>query len=131
MKKTFLITSLLIASLAMASQTAKIADVVKAPAKFDNKVLKVTGSVKMFKAKVSKGGDPYITFDLTDGKNKIAVFAHGATAKPLKDGDKVEVEGTFATLKVLYKGTPREISFKNELDCSGKKGAKPNLKLVK
>ena len=98
----------------------------KTPDKFDNKVIKVRGIVKKFTAKTSKAGSDYITFQLTSGSSWIAIYSHGKLDKPLKDGDKVEVEGKFTKLKKVG-----AMTFKNELDCSGKKGENPKISVVK
>jgi cytochrome c-type biogenesis protein CcmE len=131
MKKIIAISTLALASLALAAVTLTPSDVLKSTAKFDKKVIKVSGVVKKFQAKTSKSGSEYFMLDLTSGKDKISVFGHGKPEKPLKDGDKIEVEGKFEKEKVLYKGQPHERIFKNELDCSGKKGEKPHLKVIK
>jgi hypothetical protein len=76
--------------------------------------------------KTSKAGNDYILFDLTSGADKISVYSHGKLDKDLVDGEKVEVEGKFTKLKTVGKA-----SFKNEIDCSGKKGGKPNILVLK
>ncbi len=126
MSKTLLVAFLSISSLALAAGGLTPADIVKAPEKYDGKVVKVRGIVKNFKAKTSKSGNDYLVFELTAGSDKVAVYSHGKLVKALKDGDKVEVEGKFSKLKTVGKAT-----FKNEIDCSGKKGEKPNISAVK
>lgn len=126
MKRIILLGSVAFAALAMAAGTVTPSDIVKSPDKFDKMVVTATGTVKKFNPRTSKAGNPYFTFDLTSGKDKVSVFGHGKLDKPLKDGDKVEVKGTFVKEKTVGTST-----FKNEIDCSGKKGEKPNLKIVK
>ena len=126
MKRIVSLSFLAIFAVAFAAAAITPSDVVKSPDKFDKKVIKVRGVVKKFKAKTSKAGHPYLSFDLTSGSDKISGFSQGKLDKDLKDGDKVEVEGTFTKLKTV--GT---MTFKNEIDCSGKKGSKPNITILK
>ncbi len=126
MKRILTLSLAVAAALAFAADTVSPSDVVKSADKFDKKVITVKGVVKKFKARTSKAGNDYFTFDLTSGADKIAIYSHGKLDKDLKDGDKVEVKGKFTKEKKV--GT---MTFKNELDCSGKKGEKPNLKVLK
>lgn len=126
MKKQFSLAFVMLTFLAFGLNGITPSDVIKSPDKFDKMVVKVRGIVKKFKAKTSKTGSEYILFDLTSGVDRIAVYSHGKLDKPLNDGDKVEVEGTFTKLKTV--GTA---IFKNEIDCSGKKGAKPKITVLK
>ena len=126
MKKPFSLAIVALTVLAFASTGTTPSDIIKSPEKFDKKIVKVRGIVKKFNAKKSKAGSDYILFDLTSGADKIAVYSHGKLDKPLSDGDKVEVEGMFTKLKTVGTAT-----FKNEIDCSGKKGTKPNITALK
>lgn len=120
-----------IATLALAADAVKVADLVKDPAKYDGKTVKGDGSVKNFKAKTSKAGNDYFTFDLIDGTKKVSVYSHGKLDKDLADGTKVSVEGKFIKEKVLNKGKENEFTIKNEIDISGKRGEKPKLTVKK
>ena len=122
MKTLILLPFVVLSAIALAVGGITPSDVVKSPDQFDKKVIKVRGIVKKFKAKTSKSGNDYILFDLTSGAEKISVYSHGKLDKELKDGDKVEVQGMFTKLKTVGKAT-----FKNEIDCSGKKGGKPSI----
>jgi cytochrome c-type biogenesis protein CcmE len=126
MKRTLSLFLIVIAALSFAAAGLTPSDVIKSPEQFDNKIIKVQGVVKKFYARTSKAGKDYITFELTSGTNWIAIYGHGKLDNPLKDGDRVEVVGKFAKLKTVGK-----VAFKNELDCSGKKGEKPNISTVK
>ena len=126
MKRTLALSLLALTAFALASGSVTPSDVMKTPDKFDKKVIKVHGIVKKFKARTSKAGTDYLTFDLTSGGDRIAVYSHGQMDKALAEGAKVEVEGIFAKLKTV--GT---MTFKNEIDVSGKKGAKPNISILK
>lgn len=92
---------------------AKVADILKTPAKFDGKTVAITGKVAKFKAKTSKSGRDYYLFDLTDGKDSLHVYGSDKLVKPPKDGDKVTVTGKFAKERTVGDRT-----FKNEVDAS-------------
>lgn len=126
MKKSFTFSVLIISALALAAATLTPSDVVKEPEKFDQKVIKVRGIVKKFKAKTSKAGNPYLTFELTSGSDKVSIFSQGKLEKDLVDGDKVEVEGKFTKLKTVGSAT-----YKNEVDVTAKKGEKPKITPIK
>lgn len=115
-----------LSALTFASTGITPSDVIQSPDKYDKKVIKVRGIVKKFKSKTSKTRSEYILFDLTSGGDKITVYSHGKLGKILVDGDKVEVEGFYTKLKTVGTAT-----FKNEIDCSGKKGSKPNISVLK
>ncbi len=126
MKRITSITLFGLATLALAAGTMSPSDVLKKRDELDNKSITVAGQVKNFKAKTSKAGNAYITFDLTSGKDSIAVFSHGKLAKDLANGTKVQIKGKFAKEKKVGTST-----FKNEVDASGKKGEKPNITILK
>lgn len=123
---------LALASVAMAAETIKLADLIKDADKYTGKSVKADGSVKNFKPRKSKAGNDYFTFDLIDGTKKVSVYSHGKLEKDLADGTKVTVEGTYLKEKVVNKGKNNEFTVKNEIDISGKKkGDKPNLTVKK
>ena len=126
MKRTLTFSLLALSVLALGAVSVTPSDVIKSPDKFDKKVIKVRGIVKKFRARTSKAGADYLTFDLTSGGDRIAVYGHGKMDKALADGSKVEVEGMFTKLKTV--GT---MTFKNEIDISGKKGSKPGISILK
>ena len=98
-----------------AAEKAVIGDVLKTPAKYDGKMLILTGKIAEFKARKSKAGHDYSTFTLSDGKSKIAVFMQGRLA--FTDGTAVKVTGKFSKLKKVGK-----LTFTNEMDASPKDG---------
>lgn len=123
---------LTLASIAMAAETIKLADLIKDADKYDGKVVKADGSVKNFKPRKSKAGNDYFTFDLIEGTKKVSVYSHGKLEKDLEDGTKVTVEGKYLKEKFVNKGKPNEFTVKNEIDISGKnKGDKPKLTIKK
>ena len=127
MKRIFSLSLFALATIALAAGGTTPSDIVKSPDKFDKKLIKVHGLVGKFKSRTSKAGNDYIVFELLSGSDKIAVYSHGRLDKDLHDGDKVEVEGFFTKIKTV--GT---MTFKNEIDCSGKKkGDKPKITVLK
>ena len=92
---------------------AKIADVLKTPAKYDGKAIVVKGKVARFVAKTSKSGRPYFLFELADGKTSLKVYGGDKLAKPLKDGDAVTVTGRYAHERKVGDRT-----YKDEIDTS-------------
>jgi len=129
MKRNFALLTVILASVAFATDVVKMPDILKDADKYDKKVVKTTGKLKDFKARTSKAGNDYMTFDLVDGSSVLKGYAHGKME--LKDGDKVEIEGKFVKEKVMFKGKPNEFTVKNEVDCSGKKDESPKIKLLK
>lgn len=88
-----------------------VADILNAPDKYDGKQVEVTGVIENYRSKISKRGNPYITFDLTDREATIKVFSFGRFN--LSNGNKVRVKGVFS--KVKYVGP---YTFYNEIDAS-------------
>jgi hypothetical protein len=114
-------------AVAMAAESVSVGDLLKDPAKYDKKVITVTGMVSKFKAKTSKAGNKYFTFTLEEKKEHIAVYGQGELSPEPKNGDRVEATGEFAKER-----SSGDLIFKNELDVS-KKGAesKNGVKVVK
>ena len=94
---------------------AKVAEVLKSPAKFDTKAIAVKGKVKGFKTKTSKSGASYYLLELVDGKASLKVYGGDALAKPPKEGDAVTVTGKYAHERKLG-----DRVFKDEIDASSK-----------
>ena len=112
--------SLLVASAALvggAALDAKVSEIRDAPAKYDGKAVAVKGKVAHFKQKTSKAGNDYYTFDLVDGKEKLAIYGGDKLEKPLKDDEAVVVTGKFAAERKVG-----EHVFTNEIDASSKLG---------
>ncbi len=66
------------------------------PDRFDGKAVTVRGTIANFRETISRRGNPYYTFDLSDGTGAIHVFSFGKA--PCRSGP-VIVEGTFARVK--------------------------------
>jgi cytochrome c-type biogenesis protein CcmE len=93
------------------AQVLTVSEILNHPDKYHLKTVRVKGEVLDVKYKVSKRGNPYTVFVLSDGKASIKVFTFGTPE--INVGDKVKVEGTF--YKVKYVG---RYTFYNEIDAS-------------
>jgi hypothetical protein len=98
---------------AWAADFAKIGDIVANPNTYGGRHLTVAGTVAKFKAKMSRIGKPYYTFDLREGKSFIAVYGRGELDIVPKDGERVEATGLFAVER-----ESAGVIFKNELDLT-------------
>jgi cytochrome c-type biogenesis protein CcmE len=130
MKRILSLSMLALVALAVASGTTKISDLLAKADKHDGKEVTVVGKVKDFKSKYGGTDRAYFTCEVADGKDFVKVYGRGALKPEPKDGDKVEIKGTFRKLKKVTpkKGDPFEI--KNEVDVTVK-GKAPALKIVK
>lgn len=127
MKRAIALSLLLLGSaLVLAADKAKVVDLLDNPTKFDGKVVTVSGVVKKFKAKESKAGNKYFTFDVVEEDEAVHIYGQGELATAPKNGDKVELTGKFVKLKKVG-----DLEFKNEIDITPKKGEKHALKILK
>ncbi len=112
--RTSLLGFCALVGLGVAAERVTIADLLKAPEKYDSKVVTVTGTVNKFKAKVSKKGNDYFNMRLESSRDEwISVYGQGKLDKVLHDGDTVEVTGDFAQTKKVG-----DVTFKNEVDVT-------------
>jgi len=93
------------------AQVLTVSEILNHPDKYHLKTVLVKGEVLDVKHKVSKRGNPYTVFVLSDGKKSLNVFTFGTPE--INVGDKVKVEGIF--YKVKYVG---RYTFYNEIDAS-------------
>ncbi|MBO8144203.1 MAG: hypothetical protein H0Z16_06450 [Thermodesulfobacterium sp.] len=93
------------------TQVLTISDILDHPDKYHLKTVQVKGKVLDVKHKVSKKGNEYTVFVLSDGKASIKVFTFGTPE--INIGDVVKVEGIFYKVKHVGKYT-----FYNEIDAS-------------
>jgi hypothetical protein len=63
------------------------------PDRFDGQRVTITGTITSLRERVSARGNPYYTFDLSDGTRAIRVFSFGR--RPCPDASPVEVTGRF------------------------------------
>lgn len=66
------------------------------PDRFDGHTVTIRGTVTSLQERVSRAGNPYYTFDLSDGRQAVRVFSFGAA--PCRAGA-ATVEGTFGKIK--------------------------------
>jgi DNA polymerase III alpha subunit len=113
MTRTATILLLLLATLALAADKLTVKQLQADTKKYDQKEITLTGKVDKFKQKTSRAGNAYFTFSLQDPADKkidVNVYGQGKAEKPPKDGDLVEVKGTYRLEKNVGGNT-----FKNEI----------------
>jgi DNA/RNA endonuclease YhcR with UshA esterase domain len=93
------------------AQVVTISEILSNPDKYHLKTVLVKGEVLDVKHKVSKKGNPYTVFALSDGTSAIKIFTFGTPE--INRGDKVKVKGIF--YKVRYVG---RYTFYNEIDAT-------------
>lgn len=111
--RTIGLVSLFVFAIAFAADKAIVADLLKEGSKFDGKIVTVTGKLMHFKAKTSKAGNKYFTFDLEDGGKKLNVYGKGELDPTPKAGDTVEVTGEFVKEREM-----NDFTIKNEIDVT-------------
>lgn len=101
-------------------QKATVADLLDKGKKFDKKDVVVTGTVDKFEQRTSKGGRPYVVFNLQDKQKRwVMVYGPGTLTPAAKNGDKVKVTGKFE----LEHHAGKRV-FKNEIVIDVKTGVK-------
>jgi DNA/RNA endonuclease YhcR with UshA esterase domain len=93
------------------AQVLTISEIINNPDQYHLKPVKVKGEVLDVKHKISRKGNEYTVFVLSDGSAGIKVFTFGSPQ--INVGDKVKVEGVF--YKVKYVG---RYTFYNEIDAT-------------
>jgi DNA/RNA endonuclease YhcR with UshA esterase domain len=93
------------------AQVVTISEILSNPDKYHLKTVLVKGEVLDVKHKVSKKGNPYTVFALSDGTSAIKIFTFGTPE--INRGDRVQVKGIF--YKVKYVG---RYTFYNEIDAT-------------
>src|SRR5215467_9511658 len=92
---TALCCLLLAVTVAHAVNTAP-SEILTTPDRFDGQAVTLNGIITNLRERVSLRGNPYYTFDLSDGKQAIRVFSFGKA--PRRSGG-ATVEGTFEKVK--------------------------------
>lgn len=122
-----LVTVLLLGFQKAPAKPIVVGELMKSPAKYDKKVVSVTGKILQYQERVAKTSQkPYTVFKLTDGKVTVNVYLRNRPATKVKNGDKATVTGTFALEKKVGNNT-----FKNEIDASNDKVKTNGVKLAK
>ena len=98
------------AALAVRADLVTVKELLAQPDKWHGRPVVVSGGVAKLEPRTSQRGNAYYTFLLTDGLGSVNVFAYGVPE--VKDGDRVQVEGTF--LKVKRVGP---YTYQNQVDA--------------
>lgn len=98
------------AALAVPADLVSVKTLLAEPDKWHGRAVVVSGSVGKLEPRTSQRGNPYYTFLLTDESASVTVFSYGAPE--IKDGNRVQVEGTFLKIKRVGKYT-----FQNQVDA--------------
>ena len=88
-----------------------VGEVLQAPEHFDGEVVTLTGRAQRVRTQVSRHGNEYTTFSLTDGSGRLTVFAWGNIH--VTSAERVEVHGQFDHVKHVGRYT-----FYNELSAT-------------
>jgi len=80
------------------------------PDRFDRQAVTIQGTVTNLRETVSRRGNPYYTFDLSDGTRAIRVFSFGKAACRV---GVATVEGTFEKVKQVGR-----LTFHNEITAT-------------
>lgn len=102
---------LIIPVLCLAQIKATVSDIVSNPDIYDGKTVQIEGKAFQVKFKISKKGNPYTVFKLTDGKNYVSVFSFGKLS--VREGDNLRVTGTYQRVKYVGR-----YAFYNEIDST-------------
>jgi hypothetical protein len=76
---------------------AAVRDIVASPERFDGRSVSLRGAVTNLQQTVSGKGNPYFTFDLSDGVSAVRVFSFGRTS--CQAGGQAVVDGRFERVK--------------------------------
>jgi hypothetical protein len=86
----------LVAVAAAQAAPVSVDEILSNPDRFDGQMVTVEGTITDLKRRVTRSGDPFYKFYLSDGKQAIRVISLGSP--PCQSGA-VTVEGTFAKIK--------------------------------
>jgi hypothetical protein len=86
-----------------------LAQILGSPSAYDGQHVEVKGTVERLEQKVSRKGNPYVTFSLCSSQC-LHVFGFGSPN--LSDGQTITVRGTFAAVK-----RANGYTFYNEIDA--------------
>ncbi len=97
-------------ALAARADLVTVKELLAEPDKWHGRAVVVSGMVSNLDERVSQKGNPYYTFRLADGSASLTVFSYGTPE--VKDGSRIQVEGTFLKIKRVGKYT-----FQNQVDA--------------
>lgn len=98
-------------ALAAGADLVTVKELLAEPDKWHGRAVMVSGSVSKLEPRTSQRGNPYYTFVLNDGLASVKIFSYGVPE--VKDGNRVQVEGTFLEIKRVGKYT-----FQNQVDAT-------------
>ena len=104
-----LLLVLVLAGAAWALQTSPT-EILANPDAFDGRIVTLRGMVGRLQRRVSRRGNAYFTFELSDGRTAITVFKFGES--PCRAGVAASVEGLFQKVKQVGRYT-----FRNQVDA--------------
>lgn len=108
---TVTLSILLSVLIAHAAETT-VKAILENPSRYDGQEVTVTGKASEVKATISRRGNPYTTFRLTDASGgAMTVYSRGHP--DVKSGDAVHVTGTFQRVKRVGQDT-----FYNQIDAN-------------
>jgi len=102
--------ALLVRALPTAALDTSPSAILTNPDRFDGKSVTMHGAITNLHETVSRRGNPYYTFDLSDGKRTIRVFSFG---KAQCHTGTATVEGTFEQVKQVGR-----LTFYNEVTAA-------------
>jgi cytochrome c-type biogenesis protein CcmE len=91
----FLLVMLCAIAAAQAASTSP-SEILANPDRFDGQTVTISGTITNLQERVSRAGNQYYTFDLSDGRQAVRVFSFGQV--PCRVGG-VAVEGSFQKVK--------------------------------
>ena len=100
-------------------------ELMKKKSEFDQKVVTVRGKVDKFTEKTSKAGNEYTTFTMMGEKQKLNGYLREHLKKAPKNGDVIEITGTFRLEKKVG-----DRVFKDEVDATSEKGKPYGVKII-
>ena len=68
---------LFLAVLSAAGAQTSPSEILASPEKYDGREVTLTGTVTNLRETISRKGNPYYTFDLSDGRTTMRIFAFG------------------------------------------------------
>ena len=113
MKRATLPLFLILATLALAADKLTVKQLQADTKKYDGKEIVLTGKVDKFQQKTSRAKNEYFVFKLIDKADKksiVNVYGQGKLEKAPKEGELVELKGTYRLEKTVGGNT-----FKNEI----------------
>ena len=93
---TAVFLAVLLSPLLAHALTATPAEILANPDRFDRQTVTLSGTITNLGQTVSRRGNPYYTFDLSDGRQAIRVFSFGTA--PCRSGG-ATVDGVFEKVK--------------------------------